>query len=357
MRTPTKKSTIHLMVSDECHDALPGHFLGNIVYREAWLSFEALDSGPLAAYAGSAIRGALGHLLRPLLCDGSGCGHDCQRPDACRYYSLFEQARTATGGNAPKPLIIDPPVTAELEAIALGGPVNLPFRSGAPEPGQSVPTLRTEHPFMIAAGTAMRVGIRLLGPSSIALAGIIEATGRLGLDVGGIRFVLRAVHDGAGRMLYDRSFPLIPAQNPPLLRILPEAEPARLIRIVFQTPVILKRGSRTSFDPGEFAAHFFEHSLARAVQVHNCLMGRPALPWMDAPPVRLRIVAHRLFRYVLPRRSYRQDKWMDFDGLMGYLDLAGDLDAGMPYARAAEILHFGQKATFGLGKVRVFVLE
>jgi CRISPR/Cas system endoribonuclease Cas6 (RAMP superfamily) len=78
---------------------------------------------------------------------------------------------------------------------------------------------------------------------------------------------------------------------------------------------------------------------------------------VEAPDVRARIAGHRLFHYLLPRHSYRQDKWMDFDGMVGYLDLEGDLDAGMPFARAAEVLHFGQKATFGLGKVRVLVLE
>ena len=233
----------------------------------------------------------------------------------------------------------------------------LPFRSGAPESGQSVPTLRSEHPFSIASGTLMRVGIRLLGSSSVAMAAIIEAIARLGLDVGGIRLLLRAAHDGSGRMLFDRSFPLIPTQNPPLQRISCQPEPARLVRVVFETPTILKLGKGPTFNPDDFAARFFEHSLARAVQVHNCLMGQPLLPWMEAPPVHPRIVGHRLFRYLLPRRSYRQDKWMDFDGLMGYLDLAGELDAVMPYARAAEVLHFGQKAAFGLGKVRVLVLE
>ena len=64
---------------------------------------------------------------------------------------------------------------------------------------------------------------------------------------------------------------------------------------------------------------------------------------------------HRLFHYQLPRRSYRQEKWLDFDGVVGYLEL--EVTSGMPFARAAETLHFGQKATFGLGRIRVLVLE
>jgi CRISPR/Cas system endoribonuclease Cas6 (RAMP superfamily) len=39
---------------------------------------------------------------------------------------------------------------------------------------------------------------------------------------------------------------------------------------------------------------------------------------------------------------------------LGYIDLEGHVDRFFPLARAAEVLHFGQKATFGLGKVRCF---
>jgi hypothetical protein len=332
-------------------------FLDQIHYREAWLLLEALDSGELPPYAGSMLRGALGHLLRPLLCEGAGCGHDCQHPDSCRYYSLFEQSRTAAGGNAPKPLILEAPLSPEFEAIAFGGPVVLPFRSGPPNPGESLPTLRNEHVLGVEPGAVVPVGIRLLGPRSLALPGIIDAIGRQGLSVGGTRFFLRSARDGAGRLLYDRRFPVVPAQLPALMRIAAEPEQARRVRIVFQSPAILKLERKPSFDPLDFATRFFAHALARAVQVHNCLMERTAVPWMEAPPVLPRIAGHRLFHYTLPRRSYRQDKWLDFDGVVGYLDLEGDLSAGMPYARAAEILHFGQKATFGLGKVRVLVLE
>jgi hypothetical protein len=156
---------------------------------------------------------------------------------------------------------------------------------------------------------------------------------------------------------YDRRSPNVPAQAPALTRLTTEPEQARLIRIVFNTPTILKLDRRPTLDPIDLASRFFEHSLARAVQGHNCLTGEAGLPWIEAPPVHARIVGHRLFRYKLPRHSYRQGQWLDFDGVVGYLDLKGNFDAGMPYARAAEILHFGQKATFGLGKVRVLVLE
>jgi len=48
---------------------------------------------------------------------------------------------------------------------------------------------------------------------------------------------------------------------------------------------------------------------------------------------------------------------MRFDGVVGYMDLMGDLTPAMPFFRAAEILHFGQKATFGLGEVRCLQMD
>jgi hypothetical protein len=70
-----------------------------------------------------------------------------------------------------------------------------------------------------------------------------------------------------------------------------------------------------------------------------------------------RVAGHRPFHYELPRHSFWQDKWLDFDGVVGYIDLAREAGGLMPWARAAEALHFGQKSAFGLGKVRMLVLE
>jgi CRISPR/Cas system endoribonuclease Cas6 (RAMP superfamily) len=44
---------------------------------------------------------------------------------------------------------------------------------------------------------------------------------------------------------------------------------------------------------------------------------------------------------------------MKLGGLVGTMTLAGDLSPFTPLLRAAEILHVGKGATFGLGKVAV----
>src|SRR5690242_20312740 len=44
---------------------------------------------------------------------------------------------------------------------------------------------------------------------------------------------------------------------------------------------------------------------------------------------------------------------MDFDGVVGWIEWEGDLTAVLPWLQAVEVLHVGQKATFGLGRLEV----
>jgi hypothetical protein len=332
-------------------------FLERITWREAWVTLEAAEQAVLPPYVGSTLRGALGHVLRSELCDGSGCGHACQNPSGCRYFSLFENSRTGDGRNAPKPFILLSPASPALETAAMGGPIHLPLRTQNPRLGESLPVLQDEGRLILEPFQVLEFGIRLLGKVSPILPAMIDAMTRHGLSLGGAHFQVRTVHDGFRNLLFDRRFPAVPVQMPALQRLCLRNESAQRLRLVFLTPAVFKVERRPAMDALAFASRFFEHSLARAVQVYNAFSGEPQLPWLAPPPVRVVMRGHRLFHYELPRRSYRQEKWLDFDGVVGFLDIEGDLAGGLPFACAAEILHFGQKATFGLGKLRVLVLE
>jgi hypothetical protein len=326
-------------------------WLGKFWWREAWLTLEAAEPATLPPFLGSTLRGALGHLLRAALCEGSGCGHECHRPDTCRYYSLFEQSR-----NGAKPFLLLAPSPPGLEEIAMGGPVNLPYRTGPPRDGETIPTLRCEAGWKFDPGGTLRFGLRLVGVASNALAAILEAVERCGLAVGGAQFRLLAARDSSGQLLYDRRLPAVPVQTPSARALTIQNEVAGRVRIVFLSPTVFKLDRSPTFSPKDFATRFFEHSIGRAGQLYRTCSGvRP--PWVEAPAARAEMVGYRLYHYDLPRHSFRQDKWLDFDGVVGYIDLAGELGAAMPWARAAEVFHFGQKAAFGLGKVRVLVLQ
>ncbi len=330
-------------------DSPPG-WLEKIWWREAWLTMEAAEAAELPPYLGSGIRGALGHLLRAALCEDSGCGHDCQRPDACRYFSLFERNRQGA-----KPFVLLAPGPPGLEEVALGGPVHLPFRTRAAAAGEKTPRLRYTEQQRFAPGARMEFGIRLVGCASNALPAVVEAIARHGMRIGGPLFRLDRAVDGGGRLIYDRRV-TAPAQMPAAQSLRVEEAAARRVRVVFLSPAVFKLETAPTFDPRDFAERFFEHSVGRAAQMYWACSGE-RLPWTKSPEVEIRLAGHRLYRYELPRHSFRQDKWLEFDGVVGYLDLEGDLGQVMPWAQAAEVFHFGQKAAFGLGKVRVLTIE
>jgi len=315
------------------------------------LTLEAGDHGRLPPYLGSTLRGALGHLLRAALCEGSGCGHHCQRPNTCRYYSLFEREYEGA-----KPFLLLSPSPPGLEEIAMGGAVTLPYRTTAPKNGETIPSLRCETEWTIEPGWTVQFGLRLVGVASNALPSIVEAVSRCGLSLAGTPFRIGSARDGLGNVLYDRRFPGVPVQMPAMQRLALETEMARRVRIVFLTPSVLKVGKSPTFAPQEFVARFFEQCIGRAGKMQQTCAGvRP--PWVEAPATRAELVGHRLFHYDLLRHSFRQDKWLEFDGVVGYIELKGEFSAGIPWARAAEVLHFGQKSAFGLGKVRFLILD
>ena len=67
----------------------------------------------------------------------------------------------------------------------------------------------------------------------------------------------------------------------------------------------------------------------------------------------IRITRSDLTWHDWERYSNRQQTHMIFGGLLGNLDLEGDLLPFAPLLRAAEVLHVGKGATFGLGRISV----
>ena len=341
----------------------PPHFpdwLEALTWRDATLTLEALEPTHLPPYLGSTLRGGLGHLLRVALCDNrAGCGHQCQQPTACRYFSLFEKNRTPDGQSLPKSFLLLPPALPGLDDIAAGGPVNRPFLSGPPQPGESIPTLRCEAGWKVDPGTPLAFGLRLFGVAAAVLPAIVEGVARFGLTIGTSPFQLAAARDHRGQALFSRRWPQnIPVQAPPLQRFAVDLEPARRLRLLFQSPTVYKpRTAKVpTFDAHTIAAGFFDHCIGRAKDIVQLSSAR-SLAWVETPNLDFEVTGHRLFHYELPRHSFRQDKSLDYDGVVGYIDLEGDFGAVMPWARAAEILHYGERSTSGLGKVRVLVIE
>ncbi|NLO98648.1 MAG: CRISPR system precrRNA processing endoribonuclease RAMP protein Cas6 [Peptococcaceae bacterium] len=65
-------------------------------------------------------------------------------------------------------------------------------------------------------------------------------------------------------------------------------------------------------------------------------------------------IVHSNFALVdLARYSNRLGEKMDFSGLMGSIEVQGDLTPFVPWLFAAQTLHLGRNTTFGMGKIEV----
>jgi len=274
--------------------------------------------------------------MRPELCARSGqCGEICEIPEQCPFYGLFEQSRSANGkgANQPKPLILEAPLTDTLEGIARGGTVTDPYTLTAGVRG--MPVLRTEWRIGVETGGRFELGLRGLGAAGAALDGVVEGVRRKGLEVKGGRLRLVAVR-GEKQWLDVTNH-----------------APARRVRLHLLTPVLIRDGERMCRDAGRMSELVLNQALVRALNVYNTYFSREKLPFMKPEWPGVVSTGTRLFQYELSRKSYRQQRWMDFDGVVGWLEWEGDVGQLLPWLRAAEVLHVGQKSSFGLGRVAV----
>jgi hypothetical protein len=67
----------------------------------------------------------------------------------------------------------------------------------------------------------------------------------------------------------------------------------------------------------------------------------------------IRVAATDLRWFDCQRYSNRQERKVDMGGLLGSMELEGDLAPLASLLRTAELVHVGKGATFGLGKVEV----
>jgi len=315
-------------------------FLREIWWEERWLELEAEGMVDLPAYAGSTIRGALGTVMRPELCGAAvRCGERCGEPNTCPFFSLFEKSREFgdRGRNIPKPLILEPPLDGPLGDLARSGTVAPPYQMTG---GRALPMVSNDWRIGVREGGRMQVGLRGVGIAGSALDGMVEGVRRKGLEVKGGRL----------RLLETRGERLSMAAT--------EAAGQRA-RLAIVTPLLIEQeDAGICYDPALLGRLVLDRAYARAVDMYNAFFARASgvtIPFFRPDWSGVLMTGHRLFRYALPRKSYRQGRRMDFDGVVGWMEWEGDVGRIVPWLRAAEVLHVGQKATFGLGKVELTV--
>lgn len=308
--------------------------LPRIPYLRLRCTLRAEAPARLPPFHGSLLRGAFGHALRRLACStgpGQECA-SCRLRRACPYPRLFET-------------FLEPDATP-------------PFLRGiktAPRPYVFEPTGGEA----FAPGDLLRFDLLLFGQAVALQAYALVAVERMaeaGLGKDRARFVLDRVEapaaDGGFETIVDAGRS---AAREPAPRLIPDQGPAGTrATLHLLTPTNVQSGGR----PAEPAFRNLAFAMLRrtleiaAVHLPGAEVDWDLGPWLEkARAVR---IARSDVRWVEARRwSNRQGQETPLAGLVGSLELEGDLAPLGPLLRAAEILHVGKGTTFGLGRVAV----
>lgn len=271
----------------------------------------------LPPFQGSLLRGAFGWALREAACvyEPSRPCPGCPLLSLCAYPRLFEP---------PPPAVAGPFSRGLKEGI----------RPYVFEPRSSTPRF--------APGDALDFDLLLFG-GAVALAPVatlaVQKMAAAGLGAARFPFRLASLETG----------------GPEWLPAAPAAPLGKRARLRFLTPARILDGGR----PVDPAARGLR-ALALAIAKRSLELGYahgdgteiPIRPWLERAAA-VRVERSSLHFEDLSRFSNRQGTKVPIGGLVGTLELAGDLDALAPLLAAAEVLHVGKGTTYGLGQVRV----
>lgn len=310
-------------------DAPAPYLLPRIPYLRLRFSLRSLADAHLPAYQGSLLRGAFGHALRTAVCamgPAQPC-NSCRLRRACIYTRLFET------------FIEDEPP---------------PFLRGLPTSPRPyvVEPLSTER--HLPSGAALEFDLLLIGQTVglhayAALA--VERMAATGLGQARHRFALDRVRcqapDGEWHDLRPSQAPpaSATASQPP-----PAAPPRAVLRFLTPTRIKIRDHLASSIAPRALVFNI----LRRTLELAHFHVPGAEIDWTFRPLLdhasSIRVLSSDFRWHDWQRYSNRQQTKMSMGGFIGTLEIEGDLGPLWPLLAAAEILHVGKGATFGLGK-------
>ncbi|MFY9823119.1 MAG: CRISPR system precrRNA processing endoribonuclease RAMP protein Cas6 [Thermoanaerobaculia bacterium] len=303
-----------------------------IPYLRLQMTLQAEEPARMPPYQGSMLRGAFGHALRRSVCamgSRQACA-SCVLRRACVYPRIFEPFVEGE----PPPFLrgIDQAVRPFVfEPQGAGGPL---------EPGE---TLRFD---LLLFGQAVEL-------QAFAILAV-ERMAQTGLGSGRARFRLVRVDaadpGGATRQLFAAGSPPLTVPARPVTVL-----PTGPVVLHLLTPLRLKVRDHLNDQPTFRDLAF--NMLRRVLELAHFHVPNAEVDWSFREFLRraddVHIAGGDLRWHDWERWSQRQGAAMKLGGLVGHLHLEGDLAPFGPLLRAAEIVHVGKGATFGLGKVEI----
>jgi hypothetical protein len=305
---------------------------------------EALDDQRLPPLFTTALHGALGHALIDTSCRAvPRCAAGaCSEPASCAAARLTRASPSSLDATGAQPLVLRP----------------------------RAPVL-TRDPILLGRGSSVDCQIVLLGADALAERAVLARALERAIERG-----LGVDHERRRARLALRALEV--AERPgPALEPAPVDEPTGLtprssqVTQVSQATLRLLTPLRVQVEHhvrGDFDALALRRALLRRARIVVDAFGdrssgasaRTVEALMDALDVELRAssapfsIEARDTRVVHIRRySGRQGARMEWPGVVGTLELAGDLTADQPLFELAAELHLGKNTSFGFGRVEL----
>ncbi len=325
--------------------------LPRIPYLRLRCTLVARERATLPPYHGSLLRGAFGHALRAAVCSMGPAQEcvSCRLRAACAYTRVFE---TLIEGppppflkgltTAPRPYVFEP--RSRAESFSPGDPL--------------------EFDLVLFGQAADLSPHAILAIERMAAAGLGARRHRFALDrveapdvAEGSREVFSRARGAAAAGALSGPLPVLPpveSSSETAGASSPATEEARAV-LRFLTPTRLKAGGRLS-EELRFRGLAFA-MLRRALEIAHFHAPRAAIDWEIRPLLEqagtVRVRASDLHWQDWQRYSNRQGRSMEMGGLVGTVEVVGNLAPFIPLLRTAEVLHVGKGATFGLGRIAV----
>ncbi len=307
-------------------------------YRVTFTATQRLD---LPAYLGSTLRGAFGRAFRALACP-SRIGEPCPIPSQCPYHLIFESSpppdsdALRTHEEIPRPFVIAP----EWRLAPDGRDARLVY-----EPGQE-----------------LSFGLVLIGRAQAFFPHFVVALremDRIGRGRRAIELARIEAVDASGaspRVIYDAGDNVVRGKGSPLTLAdcAHEPIPRSPVTIEFVTQTRLKHEGSWARVP-EFQI-VFRRLLGRLSSMARFHCGAPLdvdFKGMIDRAHEIRLICNDTLWVSWSRHSSRQDKKMQWDGLVGTATYEGDLAPFWSYLKFGQYGHVGHGATFGLGQYRI----
>ncbi len=299
------------------------------------VTFKVLEPLDLPAYLGSTLRGAFGHAFRAVACPAPR-GMECPIPAQCPYHLIFETSppphsdALRTHEDIPRPFVISPG-TANINA----GSFRRTFHSGDELSFELVLIGRAQEFF----------------PYFVVALREVDKIGRSRRAVE-LRRIDALGKGEAPAVVYDAADNLVRGNAPAVtLEELAVASPGRHLTIEFLTQTRLKHEGRFVRRP-EFQI-VFRRLLGRLSSLSRFHCGAPLDVDFkglidEAASIRLTQDNTKWTRW--ERYSSRQDKRMEWEGIIGQATYEGDFTPFWKFLKFGEFVHVGHSATFGLGK-------